>query len=87
MLTPEPELSPELEWMLSSTQASRQIFYETAIKEYGSLLLRLAYILLDDLELAKHCVHAGLELAFNQRHRYRYALGWKTAWDGRSHNL
>jgi DNA-directed RNA polymerase specialized sigma24 family protein len=79
MLIPEPELSPDLEWMLTSHQVSPHLILQAARQEYGGLLLRMAHAYLDDLTLARQILEAALSEAVDKRHQYRASLGAR-AW-------
>lgn len=69
------DLSPDLEWMLSSTQAAPEEVQEAVAQEFGPALYRLALDLLNDAAGAQAAVQHMIERLPAARQRYSSALG------------
>lgn len=66
----EPELSPDLEWMLLSGQASDDMIVAALVPEYYQVLYRLARALLDEHEAARRATVDVLATALANAHRF-----------------
>jgi RNA polymerase sigma factor (sigma-70 family) len=75
MFTPASNLSPDLEWMLTSAQASEAMLREAAAREFGAALYRLAVTLSNDSQAALGAVQETLEILPANRHRYSGQVG------------
>lgn len=71
----EPELSPDLEWMIQSGQVSRQVFLETLVKTHYAPMYRLALSLLNDVTAARFAVREVFSRLVLSAHRYRSQMG------------
>ncbi len=71
------ELSPDLEWMLQSGQASDALLAETLAAEYYASVYRLALAVLDDADDAGRAAREALVTAVVNRHRYQPEFGVK----------
>ena len=60
MLEPENELVPDLEWMLTSVQATPAMIVETAAQEYGAQIYCLALAALGDRQQARRVLEDTL---------------------------
>ncbi len=72
--TPEveqPPLAPDLEWMLSSSQASEAFITETIVREQYAFLVHLFLCLLDDEGEAKQTVQRVILEAVVNRRKYK----------------
>lgn len=70
MLPPEPELTPDLEWMLQSVQVSDELLVETITQEHGAELQRLAEALCAGEAAGRRCLTAALIQAARRRREY-----------------
>jgi DNA-directed RNA polymerase specialized sigma24 family protein len=86
MFDQPPELSPDLEWMLQSGQASREMLAEELVKDYYLPLYRLGLALHSETDKARTFAKETLSQALLETHRfhgrtsiqtwlYRIALG------------
>jgi DNA-directed RNA polymerase specialized sigma24 family protein len=66
----EPELAPDLEWMLLSGQANEELIITALIEEAYPSVYRLAYLVHYDPSLARRTVVETLASALLERHRY-----------------
>lgn len=65
-----PELSPDLEWVLQSGQASDEMVVTAMVDECFEPLYRLAYALLNDQPSAQRAAIIALATALIEAHRY-----------------
>lgn len=70
MLDQFPELSPDVEWMLQSGQASREMMAEALIAEYYGPVWRLGLALFEDRAAAERFTRETLSIALLEVHRY-----------------
>lgn len=77
MIEENPELSPDLEWMLLGTQVSPDLILETLVREYYPALLRLAKAILNDPDLSQRAVQKSLLNTMQNRQRYIGGIGVK----------
>ena len=77
IMRPEPQqdLAPDLEWMLQSSQASRELLLEALVEEYYAPALQLARAALLDETAARAAAAAALAEALGRAHAYRGKLG------------
>lgn len=71
MDNPIPELSPDIEWMLESGQASSVMLAEALVREYIQPIVRFALAYLNDPQLAEKAAVESLSLALVQSYSYR----------------
>jgi len=71
----QPMLSADLEWMLSSSQVSKEFILETLVRGNYASMLRLAQILLNDEKRAERVVRETVESVIRNRHRYHNQTG------------
>ena len=64
----EPLLSPDLEWMLRSNQASVAMIVETILQEHYPDLYRFAFSIYNDPQQARECIAETLVLAADKTH-------------------
>ena len=74
----EPELAPDLEWMLQSGQAGEALLVGALVKAYFAPLHRLALSLLDDPGEAAYGATETIVQACLNAYRYHSELGVKT---------
>src|SRR3990172_4109179 len=65
-----PELSPDVEWMLQSGQASREMLAEALVAEYYGPVWRLGLSLFEDSAAAGQFARETLSTALLEVHRY-----------------
>jgi DNA-directed RNA polymerase specialized sigma24 family protein len=70
----ENELAPDLEWMLSSTQASPALIIEAAAQEYGAQIYLLGLAMLDDGEQARLALEDSLAALVKHRRAYQCSM-------------
>jgi DNA-directed RNA polymerase specialized sigma24 family protein len=66
----EPEMAPDLEWLLSSTDAPLPVVAESLVEFAYGTLYRLALALLNDHREAQKVVPEMVSAALENRHRY-----------------
>lgn len=67
----QPSLAPDLEWMLTSSQASEALIAETIVREHYTFLVRLLHCLFDDEGEARQAVHGVILNAVDSRRKYK----------------
>jgi DNA-directed RNA polymerase specialized sigma24 family protein len=75
LIEPEPELAPDLEWMLQSGQVSQEILAVAMLREYYLAVYRMALCLLDDRQAAAEAAPKIFSTALLNQHRYRPVQG------------
>jgi DNA-directed RNA polymerase specialized sigma24 family protein/LysM repeat protein len=75
LITEPPALSPDLEWMLQSSQASPAMLAEALVREYYALIYRLALSILDDERAARQAAQRAVGEALANVHLYREGMG------------
>ena len=71
MFEPLPELSPDLDWMLESGQASREMLALALVEKYARPVYRLALSILDDPQQAERVSLEIFSQALLNVFRYR----------------
>jgi DNA-directed RNA polymerase specialized sigma24 family protein len=71
MENPLPELSPEIQWMLESGQASSEMLAEALVREYWQPIYRFGLACLGDSRLAEQLAVESLSSALINVYRYR----------------
>lgn len=71
MFEPIPEMAPDLEWMLQSGQAPREILAEALVHEYYAGVYHLALLVLDDTNAARRATRNAFGAALLSAYRYR----------------
>jgi DNA-directed RNA polymerase specialized sigma24 family protein/LysM repeat protein len=75
MFGEHPEISPDLEWILLSGQANREMLLETLIQDYGVFIYRLAYAALLDPERAEQALILICLRALNKSSSFKPEAG------------
>jgi DNA-directed RNA polymerase specialized sigma24 family protein/LysM repeat protein len=75
LITEPPALSPDLEWMLQSSQASPVMLAEALVREYYAPVYRLAISILDDERAARQAAQGVIGQALKDAHLYREGMG------------
>jgi DNA-directed RNA polymerase specialized sigma24 family protein len=70
MLNTSPELSSDLEWMLQSGQAPKEMMAEALVEEYYEPVFRLGLAILGDSEQARQTALETFSGALLEAHRY-----------------
>jgi DNA-directed RNA polymerase specialized sigma24 family protein len=78
MLNTPPELSPDLEWMLQSGQAKKEMLAEALLDEYYAPVFRLGLAILGDREAARQAALETFSGALLEAHRYDGKSGVRT---------
>ena len=73
-----PELSPDIEWMLESGQASKEMLADALVREYLQPIYRFGLAYLEDPQLAELVALESLSTALMQT--YSYQGGSVQAW-------
>lgn len=71
MENPAPELSPDIEWMLESGQASSEMLADTLVREFLQPIYRYGLACFGDAELAEQAAIESLSAALINAHSYR----------------
>jgi RNA polymerase sigma factor (sigma-70 family) len=71
MENPPPELSPEIEWMLESGQASPEMLADALVREYLQPIYRFGLACLGDSQLAEQAAVESLSSALINAYNYR----------------
>lgn len=74
----QPDLSPDLEWMLLSRQASPAMLAEGLASEFSVPIFRLAIAVLEDEAAARDTVRATIRAAVTDAERYHGGQGVQT---------
>jgi DNA-directed RNA polymerase specialized sigma24 family protein len=77
-LDENPDLSPDLEWMLQSGQASRALLAEALAEEFYPSIYNLALIFLGEEKAARTAALQTFRAALRNFDRYRPVFGVKT---------
>ncbi len=70
-LEPTPDLTSDIEWMLQSNQAPREMLLETLVGEYYAFLYHLALAFLEDSKAAKKATYEAISTAVNNAYDYQ----------------
>ncbi len=76
MDNPIPELSPDIEWMLESGQASAVMLADALVREYFQPIYQFGLAFLNDSRLAEKAAVESLSLALVQSYSYS-AAAWR----------
>jgi DNA-directed RNA polymerase specialized sigma24 family protein len=71
MFEPVPEFASDLEWMLQSNQASRELILEAMIEEYYEDVHYLALAILDNETAARKATNEAFSKALLNIHSYK----------------
>ncbi len=75
MFEPEPELSPDLDWILLSGQGDSTILAKVLVNTYYLPIYRLALSILDDPKAARSAAIDSISQAILEGYRYRPQVG------------
>ncbi len=65
-----PDLTPDLEWMLSSGQVSSTLLLEKLLQDYYPKISQLAFSILNDRALAERCTQDIFVKAMLSAHKF-----------------